>query len=126
MDKVAMYLQSGFPNIYHNQLNIITEYLASIKLNIEMYNLKNQKYIQHILPTINTIKSYKKKKRLTRKIPKQQDKWSDWLASEQKQLNQYENQGMFGPSTPIPKGAKTLPFIWTYLIKIVKLKRHVV
>ena len=63
------------------------------------------------------MKSTKKRARLTRKILKKQDDWFDWEASERKQLQQYEDQGMFSEPVPIPRDANCLPFMWTYLIK---------
>ena len=66
---------------------------------------------------MHAINSTKKRAKLTRKILKQQQDWSEWLQSEHKQLTQYENQGMFGEPTPIPDDANCLPFIWTYLVK---------
>ena len=77
MDMVAMHPQSSVPIISHDQLNIISEHLASIKLNIEERNLKHQKYLQHILLTVNAIKFSKKRRHLIRKKFKQQDNCLD-------------------------------------------------
>ena len=59
----------------------------------------------------NAVKSKKKRAKLTRKILKQQDDWNEWLLSEHKQLQQYEDQGMFSEPTPIPDDGNCLPFI---------------
>ena len=117
MEKTAMHPQNGVPIIFHDQLNIISEHLQSIKLSMEERNKKHQKYLTAIIPQVSTLKSSKKRAKLTRKILKQQEDWSEWLQSEHKQLTQYENQGMFSDPTPIPPDANSLPFIWTYLIK---------
>ena len=117
MDKVPMHPQTGVPIVFNDQLSIISKHLSDIKLNIGEQNAKHQAYLQHIMPTINTVKSPKKRKKLTRKINIQHNDWSYWLESEDKQLNQYEAQGIFSEPTPIPQDANTLPFIWTYLVK---------
>jgi len=56
MEKVAVHPQSGVPIIFYNQLNTISEHLPSIKLIIEESNLKDQQYLEYILPTVDTIK----------------------------------------------------------------------
>ena len=117
MQKTAMHPQTGVPIVFHDQLNVISEHLRTIKISIEENNEKHKIYLDAIMPKVHAINSTKKRAKLTRKIFKQQQDWSEWLQSEHKQLNQYENQGMFGDPTPIPKGANSLPFIWTYLIK---------
>ena len=101
----------------HDQLNVISKHLVDIKLTNEEKNGQHQKYIDYIISTVNLIKSTKKKRKLTQNILKQHQDWTDWLASEHKQLNQYEEQGMFSNPTPIPSNANCLPFIWKYLVK---------
>lgn len=48
---------------------------------------------------------------------KQHKHWIKLLASEHKQLKQYEDQGMFSKPIPIPHNTNCLLFIWTYIIK---------
>ena len=46
--------------------------------------------------------------------------WSDWEQSEFLQLDQYEQQNMFGTPGPLPTDSSdfsVLPMIWVYLIK---------
>ena len=119
-----MHPQTGVPIIFHDQLNVISQHLASIKLDIEAKNDRHKRYLDAVLPKVNAVKSKKKRSKLTRKILKQQQDWNDWLMSEHKQLQQYEDQGMFGAPTPIPDDANCLPFIWTYIVKDVEQRRH--
>ena len=117
MKKVAMHPQTGVPIIFHDQLNVISQHLATIKLDHEANNEKHKRYLDAILPTVHAVKSKKKRAKLTRRILKQQQDWHEWLLSEHKQLQQYEDQGMFGTPTMIPDDANSLPFIWTYIVK---------
>ena len=106
-----MHPQTGVPIIFHDQLNVISQHLASMKLDEQATNEKHQRYLNAVLPTVHAVKSKKKRAKLTRKILKQQDDWNEWLLSEHKQLQQYEDQGMFSEPTPIPDDANCLPFI---------------
>jgi hypothetical protein len=55
--------------------------------------------------------------KLTRgKFLKQVD-WNDWQESEYLQLNQYHDQGMFGPPQLVKKDAAIFPLIRTYNVK---------
>ena len=47
----------------------------------------------------------------------QRDDWDDWRKSEAKQLEQYQQQGMFGEPEARPTKANILSLLWTYLIK---------
>ena len=84
MDKVAMHPQTGVPIIFHDQLNVISQHLASMKLDEQATNEKHQRYLNAVLPTVHAVKSKKKRAKLTRKILKQQDDWNEWLLSEHK------------------------------------------
>ena len=66
---------------------------------------------------INTIKSCKKRAKLTRNILKKKNDWYLWEAAEYKQLQQYEDHEIFTILVPIPEGDNKRPFIWTYVIK---------
>jgi hypothetical protein len=55
--------------------------------------------------------------KLTRKKLLKQEDWSDWEASETKQLDQYKKQNMFSVPCPLPPHANVLTFLWTYLVK---------
>jgi hypothetical protein len=50
------------------------------------------------------------------KLTQQQD-WDDWQSSEYLQLNQYEDQGMFGPPIAVTEDNAVFHLVWTYNIK---------
>ncbi len=52
------------------------------------------------------------------KLLQQQD-WSDWQDSEYLQLNQYEDQGMFGQPVAVNEDDAVFHLVWTYSIKAV-------
>ena len=56
--------------------------------------------------------------RLNRKMLLQQDDWPDWKASENKQLDAYATQDMFGEPCELPPDSNVLPLLWTYLVKV--------
>ena len=70
-----MHPQRGILVLYHNQLNIIAKHVAEIKENMEEQGAAHQRYLQSILPSIFTIKSTKKKAKLTCRILKVQQDW---------------------------------------------------
>ena len=117
IQKVAMHPQHGTPLIYHDQLNVIAKHITEMKINDEERHKTHQKYLQIIEPKIATIKSSKKKAKLTRKLLKMQPDWCEWQQAEYKQLDQYDAQSMFSTSQPIPTGTNKLPFMWTYVVK---------
>ena len=144
MHKQDIHPQLGIPQIYHDQLNIIAEHLREIK-NDPMWQTDAKEMVVHKLtermenkikaeynkpfgvhkmwhmlvrtPKWYKIASLKKRKHLTRKYLMKQKDWADWLASEAKQLNQYEEQRTFGQPCKLPKGANLLLLLWTYLVK---------
>ena len=135
----AMHPQLGTPQMYHDQMNVVAEHLWEIRNSPEwqkradeaivyapqatthnkLLRLLNDPEWHHIrgLHVRFKIAALKKRKKLTRRYLKEQPDWSDWLASEAKQLNQYESQGTFGKPQELPKGANLLPLLWTYMIK---------
>ena len=88
-----------------------------MKLNDDEKQAKHQQYLKAIQPIVSTIKSTKKKAKLTRKLLKMQPDWKEWQHAEYKQLDQYDTQGMFSTPQPIPAETNKLPFMWTYVIK---------
>ena len=56
-------------------------------------------------------------RRLTRKGLQTQLDWTDWLAAEHAQLDQYEQQDMFGAPIAPPPGAAIFHWVWIYKIK---------
>ncbi len=57
--------------------------------------------------------------KLTRGKLTQQKDWNDWQSSEYLQLNQYEDQGMFGTPVPVTPDDAVFHLVWTYNIKAV-------
>ena len=98
-------------------MNIIATHVAEIKDSTEEQRTRHRKYLEEITPKIALMKSAKKRAKLTRRILKVQEDWLFWQAAERKQLDQYEEQGMFSKPVPIPQDANCLPFLWTYVLK---------
>jgi len=57
--------------------------------------------------------------KLTRGKLLRQEDWDDWQTSEYLQLNQYEDQGMFGQPTGVSEEDAVFHLVWTYNIKAV-------
>ncbi len=57
--------------------------------------------------------------KLTRGKLTQQKDWNDWQSSKYLQLNQYEDQGMFGTPVPVTPNDAVFHLVWTYYIKAV-------
>ena len=72
INRIAIYPQQGVPILYKDQLNIIATHIAEIKDNIEEQGVRHQKYLNDITPSIATMKSSKKKVKLTRRLLKVQ------------------------------------------------------
>jgi hypothetical protein len=49
----------------------------------------------------------------------QKEDWNDWLESKYLQLNQYNEQGMFGNPVAASEGDAIFHLVWTYNIKAV-------
>ena len=75
MNTHDMHPQEGIPLIYHDQMNIIATHLADIRANIKEQGKAHQHYYETIYPQISTLKSSKKRAKLTRKILKKQQDW---------------------------------------------------
>ena len=135
IDQVAIHPQYGIPQLYHDQLNIIGKHLFEIR-NEPQWNKEVDDAIiypekpkilsatarEEWLRNINVhacikVQALKRRKKLTRRILKQQEDWHDWQLSEFKQLDQFYSQNTFGEPTACPQGANLLPLLWTYLIK---------
>jgi deoxyuridine 5'-triphosphate nucleotidohydrolase len=144
IEKQNIHPQYGIPQMYHDQLNVIGKHLWEIR-NTPEWNTKVQEEIvfhladeqklkiekdhkkklgsnklwhqMHHAPKGSKLAALKKRKKLTRRFLKQQDDWDDWIKSERKQLNQYEDQGTFGSPCKQPPNSNVLPLLWTYLIK---------
>ena len=57
--------------------------------------------------------------RLTRGKLLQQDDWTDWQRSEYLQLDQYDEQGMFGTPVSMSNDDAVFHLVWTYAIQAV-------
>ena len=129
IDKIAMHPQKGTPQLYHDQLNIIGKHLWEIQYDIRSHEhndpaiflVNKDKKLNRKIPRKK--KSKKKKKGFTRKELQQRDDWNEWIMSEWKQLNQYEDQQMFDEPSEIPKGSNILSLLWVYLIKLCGTKK---
>lgn len=67
-----MHPQMGIPVLYHDQLNIVIKHIANIKDNMAEQGETHQRYLRAIVHTISSLKSAKKKAKLTRQILKVQ------------------------------------------------------
>jgi len=102
LEKVAIHSQKGIPQMQIRQLSDET-----VPANIAKQ--KDAKVVE----------------KLTRRILIQRDDCVDWWKSEAKQLEQYQQQGMFGEPEPRPVKANILSLLWTYLMKSDGTKRQV-
>ena len=98
-ERVPVHVDSGTPQLFFDQLNILAAYLQEIKL--------DEQFLDHDLetPLLNLIKVKKKAKgiaQFSRKQLKQREDWNDWIQSEHKQLDLYDLQNMFGQPIPAP------------------------
>ena len=66
--------------MYHDQLNIIATHLQTLKLETQLQHHTNGS--DKILPHAA---------KLTRRILKEQEDWTQWQTAEDTQLNQYEH-----------------------------------
>ena len=90
---------SGLPQLYFDQLRDIRHINDS---------LRHPSQSNTVIPSAH---------RLTRKSLQTQSDWTEWLASECEQLNQYDKQGMFGQPCIPPPGAAIFHWVWIYKIK---------
>jgi hypothetical protein len=79
----------------------------------------------HCVTPLNTV--IPSAHRLTQKSLQIQSNWTEWLASECEQLNQYDKQGMFGHPCIPPPGAAIFHWVWIYKSKrkTIIARRHV-
>jgi dUTP pyrophosphatase len=126
IDKHAMHPQQGVPQLYFDQLNQIGRHLFALEHEPEWQSV--EKY--YASPKLNRMRSgiipkgRRRGAKLTRRKLQLRPDWSDWKASEFKQLNQYETQQMFEEPCIPPKGANILPFYGRTLLKTMELRKH--
>ena len=136
ISKASMHPQLGIPQLYHDQLNIISDHIWDLRYNPEWHaeaedalpilevirkegtyeNLPEQDKVK-LQDVLLKAASVKKQRKLTRRILKELPDWKDWQQSEFKQLDQYHDQDTFGEPEPRPKGANLLSLLWCYLVK---------
>jgi len=132
VEKVSVHPQRGIPQMYYDQLNIVAQHQLELEEQAEImleYESNQDEYEEKWKSQIRKLsdeddranvpdqKNAKVVEKLTRRILMQRDDWDDWRKSEAKQLQQYEQQGMFGEPQPRPTKANILSLLWTYLIK---------
>ena len=110
-DGVPIVSSAPFSQNTHDQLNnrwefsMVASHLRSYKPSYELINLGD------VLNVVTRVM------RLTRgKLMKQPD-WDEWQSSEFLQLNQYDEQGMFGQPVPVADKMAVFHSVWTYAIK---------
>ena len=130
-DKIPIHPQEGVPQMHFDQLRVLGKHLYELrdesKLSEPLDNEEATSIINAVHSTLdNTLphshkkvtKPKKKPGKLTRRILKKSQDWDDWFKSEEKQLDAYEKQEMFGKPCRLPKNANVLDFLWTYIVKL--------
>ena len=128
VEKIPMHPIKGTPQIYFDQLNVLAQHQFELKEDarvmaqyIDDQHEANAANVRSISEEDSIANQDSKKvvpDKLTRKYLMKQKDWMDWKMSEFKQLDQYEQQQMFGPPEPRPAQANILNLLWTYLVKI--------
>ena len=123
IEKIPVHTEQGIPQLFHDQLNVLAQHHQELKddANITATYTANNDDESPFVGQLQHQPQGKQKpstpSKLTRRYLKQSEDWSDWKASEAKQLNQYHQQGMFGPPQPKPHNSNVLFLLWTYLVK---------
>ena len=130
VEKIPMHPMHGTPQIYFDQLNILAEHQYELKQQAHIvakhvyHDEESHEKFESIVRKLgnedeksNQIQENYVPDKLTRKYLMKQKDWLDWKMSEFKQLQQYEQQQMFGPPEPRPSKANILSLLWTYLVK---------
>jgi len=132
LEKVSVHPEKGVPQMYYDQLNIVAQhhlelkeqstailhYKTSTELDDNDWKARvHQLSDETAKENIPQQKNAKVVEKLTRRLLMQRDDWDDWRRSEEKQLEQYQQQGMFGKPEPRPSKANILNLLWTYLVK---------
>ena len=127
--RVNIHSQRGIPQLFHDQLNILSTYQQELrkKERIVAHHCRNDEWESIVRQMNDENKECKGNKivpnKLTRKWLMQQSDWDDWQKSEWKQLDQYQQQNMFGDPEPRPTKANILMLLWTYLVKSTGVKK---
>ena len=105
--------QKGVPQLYFDQLNHVGKHLFQMRFDpaweAEEHDVGT---IRKATPRGGIVpKGRRRSVKLTRKKLKKQPDWDKWKQSEFLQLDQYEQQEMFGKPIKRPKNMKTLEFL---------------
>jgi hypothetical protein len=87
----------GLPQLYFDQLRIMIRHIDNTVLDVVHKAITGPKFNR-------------------RTLQKQLD-WNDWLAAEWIQLDNYDNQAMFGAPCTAPINASVFYWVWLYSIK---------
>jgi hypothetical protein len=115
------------PNLSHNGLPIVSSAPFSQSTHDQLNNrwefstvadhLRSTRPTHTLINSGDVLNVVNRVMKLTRgKLLKQVD-WNDWQESEYLQLNQYHDQGMFGPPQTVNADAAIFPLVWTYNVK---------
>ena len=107
---------ADFSQLTHDQLNNRTDLLRPGQPHT--HQSKNIKRRYDIVDSGAVLNYTSKAMKLTRGRLLKHDDWLDWQHSEYLQLDQYENQGMFGTPTQATPDSAIFHLVWTYNIKI--------
>ena len=102
--------KSDFSQLTHDQLNNRVDLLEDglRVLRARSYDIVDSDDVRQYVTRVM---------RLTRGKLLKQDDWSDWQASEFLQLDQYDEQGMFGDPVKVDRDDAVFYLVWTYGIK---------
>ena len=105
----------GVATLQADQLNVIAHHLHEINTNEDLWPDKED--WPHLMESPEILPIQMKVNKLRRKTIQKTPEWDSFLKSEWKQLNQYEDAGMFGDLVQMEKWMTILPWVWTYLYK---------
>jgi hypothetical protein len=117
-DGLPIVLFAPFSQQVHNQINKRWDFST-----VAEYLKKALPY--NIVDNGDVLNYTTKVMKLTRGKLTQQLDWADWQSSEHFQLNQYENQGMFGTLVATLKDDAVFHPVWTYNVKAVDGRKKV-
>jgi len=119
--KSGLHSPTGNAQLYLDQMNVIAKHLWDIKNDATWHDRVSdvmselQGFPLHI--QAHAAKTIKQQRKLTRRLIQKRDDFESWVASEQKQLEQYHLQRTFEPPEPRPQDANLLSLIWVYVLK---------
>ncbi len=134
--------ENGQPQLFHDQMTIVADHLHQLDngpawredaktmldnqdqstfATISKFLYNDSSKISDVkistANSLSTSKTIKQQNKLTRKSIEKRDDFNLFLASEKKQLDQYQAQDTFGKPQKLPKGANLLRLLWVYVLK---------